>query len=808
MVNQLIYNVLNVFTASPGDLEDEKNIVREVADRINKALGSIIGWHIEVLSSKEVLPGAGRPQDKINKDVLNKCDIFIGLLWKRWGSRTGKYSSGFEEEFEYVRQIRAIKASPEIWLCFKEVAPDLVADAGPHLKKVLGFKKNQINSKEVFFKEFSDTEEWKDKVYDWLLKYVLRLHQQIQNNNQIAPTEETALPQANETLSVPALPQTAEHEKSVSAQFTELINSVTQAINTNTFDVGQRESKALDDFSIGRLCLLAKAWMSKRYPSELLTVHEINLLYQHKEQLETTPQEWILLFRTIIHDSYEIRPGWYWFQNINIEELLFYLGVINSETEVRRRAFKILESAQICLTKDNSKRSELRKLILTDESAVVRQAGLTYLGNTGTMEDLRITESALCDEDSSVRSEAAFARLLIIARHDPNRALLDIIDNQTTFSPQIFSEIEKQSNNLEKDVILKGIQHHNSQIRVFAIKHLAKLDILSENQLFDLLKDESIDVKKICYQTLANKGIEINLLEFNEVFKNSKGLLSGDLNIIEKITVAVYRGLTPEKLLQQIDWLSNNSTIAYQVLAQEHFPMFSEVVRSDLENNFEELKQKSIEKMYGKYEKDYVDGFLVGLNNTEIDEFVKNKFIVAALSGLAMHGNTDDIYWGRRYILESKTLPDVRLEAVKIIERLGDNSDTNTLISVIKDSYGELQELAARASLKLSPGIDGAASALLETGDRILVKLAIEALMNEDKLKVSKLLEPMLNNENQFLRVQVLVYFIRNCSTDELEQILSRYIKKPQYFYNVIYWLDRILYAPSPIKEMFKLEWL
>ena len=40
----------------------------------------------------------GRPQGIINKQI-GEYDIFIGMMWKRFGTPTGKAGSGTEEEF-------------------------------------------------------------------------------------------------------------------------------------------------------------------------------------------------------------------------------------------------------------------------------------------------------------------------------------------------------------------------------------------------------------------------------------------------------------------------------------------------------------------------------------------------------------------------------------------------------------------------------------------------------------------------------------------------------------------------------------
>ena len=55
-------NVLTVFIATPGDLVKERNILREVVERINKSIGRNIGWNLELLGWEDTLPSFARPQ--------------------------------------------------------------------------------------------------------------------------------------------------------------------------------------------------------------------------------------------------------------------------------------------------------------------------------------------------------------------------------------------------------------------------------------------------------------------------------------------------------------------------------------------------------------------------------------------------------------------------------------------------------------------------------------------------------------------------------------------------------------------------
>ena len=153
MVNR---QILNVFLASPGDLGDERKIAREVVDKINRIISQSIGWQIDLRGWEDTLPGSGRPQALINTKV-DSCNLFLGMLWRKWGSPTGIYSSGFEEEFKRAGERNQETQFPIIWLCFKKVETAQVQDPGEQLRKVIDFRKDQIESKEFLFKEFENS---------------------------------------------------------------------------------------------------------------------------------------------------------------------------------------------------------------------------------------------------------------------------------------------------------------------------------------------------------------------------------------------------------------------------------------------------------------------------------------------------------------------------------------------------------------------------------------------------------------------------------------------------------------------------
>lgn len=94
--------VFNVMIASPGDVKSERLTVRDVIYEWNavhsqsrKIVLLPIGW--DTHSSPEM---GTSPQEIINSQVLDKCDVLVGVFWTRLGTPTKEFDSGTVEEIE------------------------------------------------------------------------------------------------------------------------------------------------------------------------------------------------------------------------------------------------------------------------------------------------------------------------------------------------------------------------------------------------------------------------------------------------------------------------------------------------------------------------------------------------------------------------------------------------------------------------------------------------------------------------------------------------------------------------------------
>jgi len=90
-----------VFIASPGDVQEERAIIKSVADELN-TLNSVKNITLEIIGwETSTYPSFGEDaQDVINSQINDDYDIFIGVFWSRFGTKTKRDKSGTKEEFE------------------------------------------------------------------------------------------------------------------------------------------------------------------------------------------------------------------------------------------------------------------------------------------------------------------------------------------------------------------------------------------------------------------------------------------------------------------------------------------------------------------------------------------------------------------------------------------------------------------------------------------------------------------------------------------------------------------------------------
>ena len=788
-------DVLNVFLASPSDVKEEREIVEKVVEEINKMRS--IDWYIKLLRWENTRPGHGRPQEIINKRDVDQADLFIGLLWRKWGQPTGEYSSGFEEEYFRAKERREETGSPEIWLLFKKLQQEARDDPGKELQRVLNFKEEQERSNEVLYKKFANQGDLEKKIRRWLIDYLLEISRTT-TRREAEQASENALPQKNSTASSSDSLTNKENNFGIE-QLTQLVRFVSTIIENGELGLGRFEGDKEDKlFYITRLFLFADTLVSKSHTDGLMDNHEINLLYRFKERIEFTPTEKYYIFRTLIGASDNNVPGWFWFKDRStkeVQEITMSVLLNDSNTRVRKNGVKLLKLLKIVPSK-----GQMEKL-LSDSSLDVKKEALSYVQEIRTTKFLPLIETCLEDSDSNVQKKAQEVKLTLIAKNNSNRAFSKLMEESIKNPKDVLNSISESE--VKRKLLLESLKNseHSKHIRIFAVQELIKRNALPVSLAFELLDSGVEEIELKCYRYLVHNEESVSL---EKIENNLEGGLF--FSNKEEIILSLFRTYDRDRLEERMHWYDPNSALRYKALGL--IMDRKNKIRNDLRDNFGSLEEKLKERSRSKILEEDTEGSnkkenddkLGGLK--EYDSFLRQNYVYAALSVLAEKPESDDIEFARKYVDSSRY--EIQLKAVEIIEAVGDETDLDSLIQISKGSFGQLKDLATKTALDMleNEAQINVINNLVETNDRNLINQAIEYAKQAD-LDICDTADKLLTNDDLLIRREALSYLFEKKNLEELKDLLSRYLDNSKYYYNVVCWLDRIIYGQDEVKEAF-----
>ena len=111
---------LRVFIASPGDVEEERDLVSLIVEELRRNVARLVSVELETIRwETHAWPDVGDDaQDVINRELGN-YDVFVGIMWKRFGTRTKRAPSGTAEEFERAYAYFTAYGRPKIMFYFR-----------------------------------------------------------------------------------------------------------------------------------------------------------------------------------------------------------------------------------------------------------------------------------------------------------------------------------------------------------------------------------------------------------------------------------------------------------------------------------------------------------------------------------------------------------------------------------------------------------------------------------------------------------------------------------------------------------------
>lgn len=805
MTDLAIEEVMRVFMASPGDVVPERNVAHEVVQEINRNVGRELGVRIDLMGWEDTLPGQGRPQAQINEEV-ERCDIFLGLVWKRWGSPTGEFSSGFEEEFTLASDRSERDGVPVIWLAFKKIDAASLEDPGEQLKKVLLFRQQQEVERRVFFKEVASTEDWGSQLRQWLTTHILRRYKERERSR--SDTDQlkgvTAGSGTSREIVMPADPAS----RAVSRQLLEVAQTLQRAFSAPGAEEYWNRALEMSRFELDRLALWVQTQLSIRFAEDFLDVHRVNRLYLQRHDIEFSYPERSLLFVTMISDQNRVVPGWYWFskasESVTVDNLLSY-SIGNDRffqsDSLQLAALRTLREIRVSLSQTQV--GQLFEII--DEATVpVAIAALDLVGGWASLDLVARLEELEDHQDSLVVAQATRVKRQILARLDGDRLLDGLVEADFGVGEDVVKLLEPIAQGLSGELLVKALSARESRLTEFAIETLTARNELSGDKLESFLSHGSRSVRQAALKALIRQGRSPRPDEVRTLLEGEQksprlflGLIGSVAVKPEEVLAELYATWDSDKLMTVIRFYSSDGSIAFGAMAMGYFSQVANFVRVQMSAGFSGLREQDRDEwkaQYGAHAATLEEGW------KRVEGFMEAQFFAAGLAALVVHGVEADVEYARNFLRRSGAVPDEgRVSAIALIQKFGHAADVSLLLSLVHDSYGRTKRDAAAAAVRLTDDLEETLNTILADQNVDVARAGILAAIERGAGPVAELLTPHLRHQTDAIRELAIAAIVSESSDESLEELLQSYPEEENYYYNVMVWLDRVLYAPGGI---------
>lgn len=175
MTDSVNIGTKKIFVASPSDVITERNSMAQIINELNYTLTELVpdtGIVLELVRwETHAYPAMGRPQGVVNNQI-GPYDIFVGILWQRFGTPTGKAESGTEEEFRRAYEMWSKTGAPHILFYFntEPITPPKSIEASEQLNKVVKFR-TELTEKGLLW-EYDGASQFADIIRPHLVKVV------------------------------------------------------------------------------------------------------------------------------------------------------------------------------------------------------------------------------------------------------------------------------------------------------------------------------------------------------------------------------------------------------------------------------------------------------------------------------------------------------------------------------------------------------------------------------------------------------------------------------------------------------------
>ncbi len=797
---------VKVFLASPGDLVAERKVAKSIVEDFNSQLADALGYQVELVGWEDTLPGVGRPQAIINRD-LEGCDLFVGMIWKRWGTPPGTdpYTSGFEEEFRRSMARNAKEGRPEVNLLLKDLDAASLADPGDHLKKVLAFKDEVFAERKLLAGTFADIRDFEGKFRKCIQGYVIALADRdkaSESEKDQAPLVETQSTSATEPG--PTTPLSVE-----GARF--LRNFLATAEQATD----ERPLKADD---VARMRLLSIIAAVHGNDQQLLGPHDANLLFKARAKFDFGRRELVaLLDDGLAYFKHGNVPLWHWIAAVDgfRSNMLAICSVVGTSD----RRVGALKSMRLIADSIVDEESFGRKDIVplwfgkTADTAV-RVAALEYLSEFGQPSDLPFINEEFAKNESQTTSAAANAIIRITLRDDRRAALEALYTLQPSSVKQdLLDSLFSRDSEFDNEILLRGLNHRNALVRTTLVKLLQERRALIGSVAESMLNDSDADVRYEALQALVAGGRSYSVDQARAVLVRKAanatafglfGLSQSDAEgeaVLERYSDQVYSRLTVAQLEEE-----SRSAIfdqnAFFALIRREFKLRGDDLRKVVANQFIDRFESLVEEMA----KRNVSQTDVIEKTRSLGKHLRSTFTREGLDIIVGRLDATDLALVRSMLADGDV--DYSAADLRYLAKFGQWCDIPLVIAALeRPEHG--RKYASLLSIGGGTRYADSARTLYALGKHRLNDLLglpisgyllsrIIPLIPDKSFQLlpEGVIAPLLRSESEDVRKFAALKVIRAFPRRRVKNFLEDYMAADQFFYNVIHWLDFGISAP------------
>lgn len=164
---------IRIHVSSPSDVQEESQALVGLVADLQRETAEKRGLVLDLVRWEEsAVPALGRPQEAINRQIP-ATDIFIGVLWARFGSPTVETNSGTEKELRRALDSWQLLGCPHVLLyfCNRPIDPEQLDP--DQLTRVQKFRKSIAEHQ--LYATYRSVEEFRSLVRRDLAKLVQEL---------------------------------------------------------------------------------------------------------------------------------------------------------------------------------------------------------------------------------------------------------------------------------------------------------------------------------------------------------------------------------------------------------------------------------------------------------------------------------------------------------------------------------------------------------------------------------------------------------------------------------------------------------